>query len=275
MPFLSGCIFVMVAWNFAVSPHAAIYSMRDQRRSSQGNVHKRDRQQAYPCCGRPSSFLFSAGHGNGLYPHSIILFVDASDAQSFPRALGSSSFPILPLPCGQLDLPFAASQTRFMAHTYLLFDFGTDEEKAQLARHKLEGWKQAFRLDKKLLYKLDRGEPAADSAAPTAPTAPAEPEPKPAMASAKSSKSAKSAPKSKAKSKESPTTQEGPTDTPPANGKVSLVIRLYFSGHEKLTEQRWLNRIPAEEPFKDASPRLVHQGDAQFDELVQQFDSLQ
>jgi hypothetical protein len=45
-----------------------------------------------------------------------------------------------------------------MAHTYLLFDFGTDEEKAQLARHKLEGWKQAFRLDKKLLYKLERAE---------------------------------------------------------------------------------------------------------------------
>ena len=45
-----------------------------------------------------------------------------------------------------------------MAHTYLLFDFGTDEEKAQLARHKLEGWKQAFRLDKKLQYKLERAE---------------------------------------------------------------------------------------------------------------------
>ena len=45
-----------------------------------------------------------------------------------------------------------------MAHTYLLFDFGTDEEKAQLARQKLERWKQAFRLDKKLQYKLERAE---------------------------------------------------------------------------------------------------------------------
>src|SRR5271154_1801761 len=58
----------------------------------------------------------------------------------------------------RLDLPAPASQTNFMAHTYLLFDFGTDEEKAQLARHKLEGWKQAFRLDKKLQYKLERAE---------------------------------------------------------------------------------------------------------------------
>ena len=43
-----------------------------------------------------------------------------------------------------------------MAHIYLTFDFAKDEEKAQQARHKLEGWKQAFRLDKKLLYKVER-----------------------------------------------------------------------------------------------------------------------
>ena len=43
-----------------------------------------------------------------------------------------------------------------MAHIYMSFDFGTDEEKAQQARHKLEMWKQAFRLDKKLLYKFER-----------------------------------------------------------------------------------------------------------------------
>lgn len=162
-----------------------------------------------------------------------------------------------------------------MAHTYLLFDFGNDEERAQAARHKLEGWKQAFRLDKKLLYKLDRGEATADSAAQTAPAPPAEAPSKSAKTSAKSSKSTKSAAKSEAKSKEPSPEEETPAAVPPANGKVSLLVRLYFSGHEKLTEQRWLSRIPAEEPFKDASPRVVHQGDAQFDELVQQFDSLQ
>ena len=57
-----------------------------------------------------------------------------------------------------LDLRLGASQTFPMAHTYMLFDFGADEEKAQQARHKLEGWKQAFRLDKKLQVKFDRGE---------------------------------------------------------------------------------------------------------------------
>jgi hypothetical protein len=153
-----------------------------------------------------------------------------------------------------------------MAHTYMLFDFGTDEEKAQLARHKLEGWKQAFRLDKKLLYKLERAE-----AEPTStPTPTPEPE-KPAAPS----KSAKSKSKPAPKAKQKPVKTESSDDTPPSNGKVHLLVRLYFSGHEKLTEQRWLDRIPAEEPFKDASPRVVHQGEPQFEEVVQQFDSLE
>lgn len=148
-----------------------------------------------------------------------------------------------------------------MAHTYLLFDFGADEEKAQLARHKLEGWKQAFRLDKKLQYKLERGEAEAKFA------------PEPAPIPKEASKSEKSKGKTKPKSKAGET-QAAKEDAPPANGKVNLLVRLYFSGHEKLTEQRWLDRIPSEEPFKDASPRVVRQGEPQFDEIVNQFDSL-
>jgi|ERR1700726_3800551 len=45
-----------------------------------------------------------------------------------------------------------------MAHSFLIFDFGTNEEAAQQARHKLEGWKQGFRLDKKILLKFEREE---------------------------------------------------------------------------------------------------------------------
>jgi len=160
----------------------------------------------------------------------------------------------------QLDLPAPASQTNFMAHTYLLFDFGTDEEKAQLARHKLEGWKQAFRLDKKLQYKLERAEDEAD----------AEPDEAPKAAETPKAEKPQAKTKAKHKSKEA----EAPKEAPLANGKVSLLVRLYFSGHEKLTEQRWLDRIPSEEPFKEASPRVVRQGEDQFDEVVKQFDSL-
>src|SRR5260370_24694274 len=70
----------------------------------------------------------------------------------------------------------SASQTSDMAQTYLLFDFGSDEAKVQHARHKLESWKQPFRLDKKLQHKLEREHPAAPEPerAPTAPPAQAE-----------------------------------------------------------------------------------------------------
>ena len=46
-----------------------------------------------------------------------------------------------------------------MAQSFLVFDFGSDEELAQQARHRVDGWKQGFRLDKKLLLKFDRSEP--------------------------------------------------------------------------------------------------------------------
>src|SRR5437899_10194116 len=63
-----------------------------------------------------------------------------------------------------------------MAHAYgiyIRFDFGTDEEKAQQARHKLDGWRQAFRLDKRVQYKMDRPESAATEAAPATAEKPA------------------------------------------------------------------------------------------------------
>ncbi|MHB8607862.1 MAG: hypothetical protein ACYDCG_06115 [Candidatus Acidiferrales bacterium] len=148
-----------------------------------------------------------------------------------------------------------------MAHTYLLFDFGTDEEKAQLARHKLEGWKQAFRLDKKLLYKLERAEAEAKDA------------PDHAHKAVETPKAVK--PKAKTKAKHKSKEEESSEEAAPSDGKVNLLVRLYFSGHEKLTEHRWIERIPTEEPFKEASPRVVRQGEAQFDEVVKQFESLE
>jgi hypothetical protein len=136
-----------------------------------------------------------------------------------------------------------------MAHIYLLFDFAQNEEKAQQARHKLEGWKQAFRLDKKLLYKVERtGE------------APTDGEEKPAKAE-----------KGKAKGK-APANKEATPST--ANEDIKLFIRLAFSGHEKLSEQRWVQRIPAEEPFQAASPKVVRAGDEAFEATEKQFEEL-
>jgi hypothetical protein len=56
---------------------------------------------------------------------------------------------------------------------------------------------------------------------------------------------------------------------------VKLYVRLYFSGHEKLSEQRWLDRIPAEEPFKSASPQIVRESEPTFADVLKQFDTLE
>src|ERR1700687_4085516 len=87
-----------------------------------------------------------------------------------------------------------ASQTSVMAQTYFLFDFGPDEEKVQQARHKLESWKQAFRLDKKLHHTLEPHPPSepGDAKAKETPAAKTE-----------KSKSGKAKSQSKPKSKDS------------------------------------------------------------------------
>src|SRR6266478_5783782 len=149
-----------------------------------------------------------------------------------------------------------------MAHTYMLFDLGSDEEKVQQARHKLENWKQTFRLDKKLQYKLEREQPEATSEA-VAKAEPAKAEkPKPAKAKSKS--------KSTSKSDKAENDSEGEN-----SGPVKLFIRLYFSSHEKLSEQRWLDRIPAEEPFKSASPKIIKETEPEFAAVLKQFDTLE
>jgi hypothetical protein len=140
-----------------------------------------------------------------------------------------------------------------MAHTYMLFDFGTDEEKAQQARHKLEGWKQAFRLDKKLQVKFDRGEDLGAEATEV-------------------EKPPKKAEKANSKSKAKTAKASGAADS--KNGSVKLLVRLYFSAHEKLSEQQWLDRIPADELFKGAAPKVVHEGEPEFPEVLKQFEAL-
>ncbi|MBZ5526636.1 MAG: hypothetical protein LAN71_01865 [Acidobacteriia bacterium] len=127
-----------------------------------------------------------------------------------------------------------------MPETFLTFDFATGEETAQQARHKLETWKQAFRLDKKLRFAFDRGEPLAEPAA--APAA------------------SKGKPKKEEKA--------------PASGPVKLLVRLYFSDHEKMTGQRWIQRIPQEEPFKAASPQVIPAGAPEFAATQQRFEAL-
>ena len=174
-----------------------------------------------------------------------------------------------------LDLACRASQTRSLAHNYSIyirFDFGTDEEKAQQARHKLDGWRQAFRLDKRVQYKMDREENPAEAGATSKHVA--SNEMPPAADKAKGKVAAKTG--AKAGAKAGSEVRESAASKPEAvmNGKVSLLVRLYFSSHEKLSEQRWLARIPSEEPFKSASPKIIHQGDPEFEATDEQFEEI-
>ena len=147
-----------------------------------------------------------------------------------------------------------------MAYSFLIFDFAGNEDAAQQARHRIEGWRQAFRLDKKLQFKFDRkGVPSnrEDGSESTANAKPAK---------------GRSAKAGKAKSKSS---DENDSDSKSAQAsEVRLIVRLDFSDHEKLSHVRWLERIPAEEPFKAAKSRVVRPDDPEFQDTSNLFDTL-
>jgi len=141
-----------------------------------------------------------------------------------------------------------------MAQSILVFDFGTNEEAAQQARHKIESWKQGFRLGNKMLVKFDREEsPEKDDAGESA-----------------AGKNA-SAPK-KATGKNS--VEKDQDGAQQKAGRVSLLVRLDFSDHEKLSHQRWLDRVPNEEPFKSAKGETLRTGDPEFPKVAERFESL-
>jgi hypothetical protein len=145
-----------------------------------------------------------------------------------------------------------------MAQSILIFDFGTNEDAAQQGRHKVDAWQQGFRLGKKILLKFDRKESNGSGAVAVD---------KPAEGTAAKGKSAEKA----SAAAESGTGKDAKTVS--ASG-VRLLIRLDFSDHEKLTLQRWLDRIPSEEPFKSAKGETVRHGDAAFAATSELFDSL-
>ena len=109
-----------------------------------------------------------------------------------------------------------------MAQSYLIFDFGGNEEAAQQARHHIEGWKQAFRLGEKMRLKFER---------------------------------------------QAPEKTDG-------GERIRLLVCLDFSDHEKLSHQRWLERIPGEEPFKSAAHSVVRAHEDDFRKTAELFDSL-
>ncbi len=159
-----------------------------------------------------------------------------------------------------------------MAQSILIFDFGSNEDAAQQARHKLEGWTQAFRLGKKILLKFDRERSAEDSGKDGGPAsgeaAPGEGKSAKGKAAPKKSPAKAAAKRDEAKREESKDAKE------PANSNIQLLVRLDFSGHEKLSHHRWLARIPSEEPFKSAKREIILHTDPGFALATERFDSL-
>lgn len=175
-----------------------------------------------------------------------------------------------------------------MPSSYLIFDFGEDEEAAQQARHKVEGWKQGFRLGDKLAIKFEREQLDAEAAEGAENDAEGDAEGSGAREessakhtagkhasvakdrAAEGKHSAKKK-KSSAKSNDSSTTDDGEQN---AGGRVRLIVRLNFSDHEKLSLQRWLDRIPTEEPFKSLHLKIVRHPDPDFPKIDQLFETL-
>jgi len=134
-----------------------------------------------------------------------------------------------------------------MPQSIFVFDFGTNEEAAQQARHKVEAWKQGFRLGNKMLLKFERTDSSESESGETA----------------EETARGKSARKKPAKENQAKN-----------SGSIRLLVRLSFSDHEKLSHQRWLDRIPVEEPFKSAKLQTVRTGDPEFPKTAELFDSL-
>ena len=132
-----------------------------------------------------------------------------------------------------------------MAHDFLIFDFGNDEETAQQARRKVENWVQGFRLGKKIILKYEREDAAATEHDGEEDASPNPPPPK-----------------------------RNPRQICRRRANVRVLIRLDFSGHEKLSHQRWLDRIPTEEPFKSKKAKIVRSNDPHLAETAELFETL-
>jgi hypothetical protein len=122
--------------------------------------------------------------------------------------------------------------------TFLVFDFGANEDAAQQARHRLDGLRQGFRLGSKVQFKFERQD---------------------------SDLSEKEDVSGKGKKKE---------EKPESKARVRLLVRLDFSNHEKHLFQEWLRRIPADEAFKSAKSEVIHHDQPAFVPTSDLFDNL-
>src|SRR6202790_3668646 len=120
------------------------------------------------------------------------------------------------MPCAVLTGKAVPANIHGMAYSFLIFDFGSDEETAQQARHRIEGWKQGFRLDKKLQLKIERKDLEVKNDA----------ESETSSKTSKASSKGKSPTKTKAKSGGKAEPEAGSNS--PAASEIRMIVRLDF-----------------------------------------------
>lgn len=59
-----------------------------------------------------------------------------------------------------------------------------------------------------------------------------------------------------------------------AAAHIRVIVRVDFSDHEKLSRQRWLERIPADDVFKSAQLETISPGDAAYTVTAEKFETL-
>lgn len=143
-----------------------------------------------------------------------------------------------------------------MPQILIIYDFAANEEAAQQARHRLEGWRQAFRLGDRLKVKFERQAASPVSADESAP------------GEAAGEKKRKSAGKGSAAKAETQQTQASEGES------LRLMVRLEFSSHEKLSYQQWFDRLGAEPSLQGMDRRVLQRGEEGFDSAAETFDSL-
>ncbi|HMD31994.1 MAG TPA: hypothetical protein VKG84_08790 [Candidatus Acidoferrales bacterium] len=70
--------------------------------------------------------------------------------------------------------------------------------------------------------------------------------------------------------------RQAPPEAPDAASPLHLrlIVRLDFSDHEKLSHTRWIERVPADAPFKGMPVEVVGSKDASYEKIAALFDSL-
>ena len=59
-----------------------------------------------------------------------------------------------------------------------------------------------------------------------------------------------------------------------SGASIRVLVRVDFSDHEKLSRQRWLERIPADDAFKSAKHQKISPADANYAETEEAFTTL-